>query len=205
VNHSRSEFDKCAGVILLELCSERDDGPSSDRLYRYYSKGEHTIPNTEQSNYYFQKACEQGNPDSLADYLKSISSDTDYEQKIEQYVKEDCDDGKVCALIADIHKQHGNLDLYEKYIERSAGSGYAGSVQIWIDYWIKKDPSNLDNIEKFNSLIISKSMNAAITLARFYNERDYYHDRLVSFAKELVKNNSCYGEQICREYNIPLD
>ena len=206
IDHAESEFEKCSGVILLEIASERGNGFSSDRLYRYYSKGKHALKDPDKAAYYLQKGCEQGYGDCLVAYFKKIANDPEYESKINRYLDKLPYNGIVFLALADVYRVHGDEDNYLKWLEKSAKNGYTGAITRWLNYWINKEPLNLEKIELLNKHIIKRQVDAAYILADFYYEhQDLCPGKFEWFVDELKKKDNVFIRPICEKYNLPLD
>lgn len=205
-DHAESEFEKCSGVILLEIASERGNGFSSNRLYRYYSKGKHALKDPNKAAYYLQKGCEQGYGDCLVAFFKKIANDPDYESKISKYLDRLPYNGIVFLALADVYRIHGDEDNYLKWLEKSAKNGYTGAITRWLNYWINKEPLNLEKIELLNKRIINTQVDAAYVLADFYYEhQDLCPGKFEWFVNELKKKDNVFVRPICKKYNLPID
>jgi TPR repeat protein len=190
----------------LEIASERGNGSSNDRLYRYYSKGKHTLKDLDKAAYYLQKGCEQGYGDCLVAFFKKIVNDPDYESKISRYLDRLPHNGIVFLALADVYRVHGDEENYLKWLEKSAMNGYTGAMTRWLNYWINKEPLNLEKIELLNKRIINTQVDAAIVMADFYHERqDLCPGKFEWFIKELKKKDNVFVRRICEKYNLPLD
>ena len=193
VDNSECEFDKCIGVIFLEIASERGFGKASDKLRLYYKKGNHVRMDLKRSDYYLHKGCTQGHPDCLIAYLKQIGPNDNADEMIEKYSnKIPWDSGTILQTIAIVYKDRDE-DKYLEYLERAANTGYTGAITRWVDYWVKNDPDNIEKIESMNHFIFNGKHAAATVLAKYYlNHEGMCPGKYELLVSELKKNDSVY-------------
>ena len=206
VDNARSEFDKCAGVIFLELMSERGDGHSSDRLRRYYAAGKHVIKDRKKSDYYLLRGCEQEYNDCLTAYFKTLMDDPDYEEKVSKINIRNVKGGSSLLMLAMVYREHGNTEEYLSVLERGVDKGYGPAVTEWAKYWINKEPAEPDMVRQVAYLTLGHQMDASMNVADFYRQHeDICPGQFEWYLERLKESGSAYYSKICLRYGLDID
>ncbi len=192
-----------SNIVFLEIASDTGNPVASNRLYRYYNNGKHLREDPDKARFYFERACEQGNADSLKKFFKDIRKDPDYESKAELYLEKIPEDGSLFLMIAQMYEAHGDQERYLSWLEKAAETAYSGAVTLWIKHWSKVEPLQLDKIEMFNEFVLNKQIDAAKVLAEFYyTHQDICPDKFEWFIEELKKKDNKFVPIILKKYGL---
>lgn len=200
---SENEFDKMCSVVFLEIASDKGFSEASDRLYRYHTKGKHLRKDPDKARFYFERACEQRNPDSLKDFFRSMQDDPDYESKTSRYLDKVPKEGSLYLMISQMYRCHGDKEKCLFWLEKAAKTAYTGAVSIWVKYWSNREPLEIDKIEMLNDFVLKKQLGAAHILADFYDtHRDICPGKFEWFIGELRKKENVFAHEILRKYGL---